>query len=86
MRPDFGAVTNTDQIAHLIGGLLTVALITAIGVLIVAAVTWAIATGTGAWQTATRARTGVLVALAGATLTGAALAWTNWLLNTGAAL
>ena len=84
--PNFGAVTAAGQLEHVIGALLTLALITAVGVLIVCAVTWAIATGTGSWQTATRARTGILVALAGAALAGGALAWTNWLLHTGAAL
>ncbi len=86
VRPDFGAVASTGQLDHLIGALLTIALITAVGMLVVCAVTWAVATGCGSWQAATRARTGVLVALAGATLTGGALAWTNWLLHTGAAL
>ncbi len=86
VAPDFGAVTAAGELADLIGALLTVALITAIGVLIACAITWAIATDTGSWQTATRARTGILIALAGAALTGGALAWTNWLLETGAAL
>ena len=86
VAPDFGAVTSTGGVDDLIGALLTIALITAVGVLIVCAVTWAIATGTGSWQAAARARTGIPVALAGAALTGGALAWTNWLLDTGAAL
>jgi len=86
VRPDFDAVTGTEQMAHLIGGLLTVTLITAVAVLVVAAVAWAIATSTGSWQAAARARVGVLVALAGAILAGGAVTWTNWLLDTGAAL
>ena len=40
----------------------------------------------GGWHTAQKAKTGVLVALAGATLTGGALAWANWLLDLGAHL
>lgn len=83
--PDFGAVTSSG-IGDVVGALLTVALIVAVALLIVCAVAWAVAVGTGAWQATTRARTGVLVALGGAALTGGALAWTNWLLDTGAHL
>ncbi|MEU2200592.1 DUF6112 family protein [Isoptericola sp. NPDC019482] len=84
--PDLGAVAAQGQLADLIGALLTIALIVAVALLIACAITWALATTNGSWQTAARARTGVLVALGGATLTGAALAWTNWLLDTGASL
>ncbi|QAY64809.1 hypothetical protein ET495_08245 [Xylanimonas allomyrinae] len=70
----------------MLGALLTVALLVAVAVLIVSATAWAIATAAGSWQGAARARAGVLVSLAGAALTGGALAWTNWLLDTGAHL
>ncbi|MFH5824722.1 DUF6112 family protein [Georgenia sp. AZ-5] len=84
--PDFDAVAATEQLSHIIGALLTVGLITAVGMLIVCAITWAVASSSGAWHSAARARTGVLVAIGGATLTGGALAWTNWLLHTGSTL
>jgi hypothetical protein len=54
--------------------------------LIVSATTWAIASGSGSWHTAQKAKAGCFVALGGATLTGAALTWANWLLGIGAHL
>ena len=86
VSPDFGAVAATGALAQIVGALLTVALISAVGMLIVCAVTWAISSNAGSWHTAARARTGVLVALGGAALTGGALAWANWLLHTGTSL
>ena len=86
VSPDFGAVAASDDLARIVGALLTVALMTAVGMLVLCAAAWAISSNAGSWHTAARARTGVLVALGGAVLTGAALAWTNWLLTTGASL
>ncbi|MFH5823108.1 DUF6112 family protein [Georgenia sp. AZ-5] len=86
VRPDFAAVAATGELERVVGALLTVALITAVAMVVVCAAVWALTAHTGNWSTAARARTGVLVALAGAGLTGAALAWTNWLLDTGARL
>ncbi|WP_448071151.1 DUF6112 family protein [Georgenia yuyongxinii] len=84
--PDFDAVATTGQLSQIIGALLTIGLLTAVGMLIVCAIAWAIATASGSWHGANRARTGVLVAIGGAALTGGALAWTNWLLHTGSTL
>lgn len=86
VAPDFGAVTASAQLSDVIGALMTIGLVTAVATLIVSAAAWAITSHSGNWVTAARARTGVLVALGGAVLTGGALAWTNWLLDTGAAL
>lgn len=84
--PDFAGVAAADDLGRVVGALLTIALVVSVATLVVCAVTWAIASGTGSWHTAARARTGVLVAVGGAVLTGAALAWANWLLHTGAHL
>lgn len=84
--PDFAAVTAASDLERVIGALLTIALITAIALLIVCAVTWAIASSSGSWHTVARARAGVLVAIGGAALTGGALAWTNWLLDIGSSI
>ena len=54
--------------------------------LVISATTWAIASGSGSWHTAQKAKAGCFVAIGGATLTGAALAWANWLLDIGAHL
>ncbi|SEE47804.1 DUF6112 family protein [Jiangella alba] len=84
--PDFGSVAATDDLEQIIGALLMITLITAVLTLIVSAVIWALAIAHGNHHTAARARTGTLVALAGAALAGAATAWTNWLIDLGAAL
>lgn len=85
VAPDFSAVAGT-QLSDVVGALLTFALLTAVAVLIGSAIAWAVAASTGSWQTVAKARTGVLVALAGAALTGAALAWGSWLLHLGSRL
>ena len=84
--PDFGAVAASGELARVIGALLTITLVIAVGALVVCAVTWALTASTGHWHTAMRARTGVWVALGAAALAGAALAWTNYLLDIGASL
>lgn len=85
VAPDFSAVAGTP-LGDVVGALLTFALLTAAAVLIGSATVWALAASTGAWQTVAKARTGVLAALAGAALTGAALAWGGWLLHLGSLL
>lgn len=84
--PDFGAVGGSSQLRAIIGALLTYALLTAVLMVIVCGATWAIGSASGSWQTASRAKTGLLVALGGTVLTGGALAWANWLLDIGASL
>lgn len=58
-------------------------LITAVLMLIVSAIIWAISSSTGSPQTATKARLGVWVALGAAALAGAGVAWVNFLLSVG---
>jgi len=84
--PDFGAVSGSGNLKQVVGALLTYGLLTAVLMLIVCAVAWALASASGSWHCAARSKTGVLVALGGAALTGGALAWTNWLLDVGSAL
>lgn len=84
--PDFGAVTASGELTRIIGALLTVTLVVAVGALVVCAVMWALTASSGHWHTAMRARTGVLVALSAAALAGAGLAWANFLLDVGAGL
>ncbi|RPF21451.1 DUF6112 family protein [Myceligenerans xiligouense] len=85
VAPDFSAVAGTP-LSDVVGALLTFALLTAVAVLVGSATAWAVAASTGSWQTVAKARTGVLVALTGAALTGAALAWGGWLLDLGSRL
>jgi hypothetical protein len=84
--PDFAAVGGSSALRRIVGALLTYGLITAVLVVIICAATWAISSSSGSWHAASKAKVGLLVALAGAALTGASLAWANWLLHLGAAL
>jgi hypothetical protein len=84
--PNFSAVGGSAVLRSIVGALLTYGLIIAVLMLIVSATTWAIASGSGSWHTAQKAKLGCFVALGGATLTGAALTWANWLLGIGAHL
>ena len=84
--PDFGAVGGSSELRRIVGALLTFGLLTAVLMLVACGTTWAIASANGSWQAASRAKTGLLIALGGAAFTGGALAWANWLLEVGASL
>lgn len=85
-KPDFGAVGGAQELAPIIGALLTYGLICAVLMIVICSTTWAVASSSGHWQAAQKSKTGIVLALAGATLTGGALAWVNWLLGLGAHL
>src|SRR3954452_255490 len=84
--PDFGAVGGSSQLRAIVGALLTYGLIVSVLMIVICAATWAIGSSNGSWHTASKAKTGLFVALGGAVLTGGALAWANWLLNLGATM
>jgi hypothetical protein len=84
--PDFGAVGGSSQLRAFVGALLTYGLVVSVLMVIVCAATWAIGSSNGSWQTTSKGKTGLCVALGGAVLTGGALAWANWLLDVGATL
>ena len=84
--PDFGAVGGSSQLRAIVGALLTYGLIVAVLMVIVCAAMWAFGSSQGSWQTASKGKIGLFVALGGAVLTGGALAWANWLLGVGASL
>jgi hypothetical protein len=84
--PNFGAVDGAGQLRAVIGALLTFILIIAVLMLIICAITWAISAAHGNYQTATKARTGLFVALGAAALAGAAVTWLNFLIGIGAHL
>ena len=71
--PDFGAVGGSGDLRAIVGALLTYGLIIAVLMLVVSATTWAIASSSGSWHTAQKAKLGCFVAIGGAALTGAAL-------------
>lgn len=81
--PDFGAVGGAGDLRAIVGALLTYGLVIAVLMLVISATTWAIASSSGNWHTAQKAKVGCFVAIGGSALTGAALAWANWLLDIG---
>jgi steroid 5-alpha reductase family enzyme len=81
--PNFDGLTGIGDLKSVIGAALTIVLVIAVLMLIVSAIIWAIATGTGNTSVATKARAGVLVALCAAVLAGAGVAWINWLIQLG---
>lgn len=82
--PDFGAVGRSDQLSVIVGALLTYGVIVAVLMIVICGSVWAFGSAHGSWQAASKAKTGLLVALGGAALAGGALAWANWLLDVGA--
>lgn len=81
--PDFHAVGGAVQLKTAIGALMTIVLIAAVLMIVVCAAVWAVASSHGNVAAATKARTGLLVALGAAVLDGAALTWLNYLLDIG---
>ncbi len=82
--PDFGA-TGTE-LGQIVDALTTVVLVIAVATLLLSAVVWAIASSAGNAQSASRARTGLLVAVGVTVLAGAAATWMNFLVRLGNAL
>lgn len=81
--PDFDGLSGIGDLKTVIGALLTFVLITAVLMLIVSALVWALAAAHGNYALAGKGRTGVLVALGAAVLAGGGIAWMNWLIDLG---
>ena len=81
--PDFGGLGGIGDLRAIVGALLMIVLAVAVLVLIVSGVAWAIATQSGNYHAATKARAGIWVAVGAAALAGAAVAWANFLLGVG---
>ena len=84
--PDFGGVGGAAELRSIVGALLMFVLVTAVLMLIVCAIVWDIASAHGNHHAATRARTGLWVAVGAAALAGAGVAWLNFLLDVGTRL
>ncbi|GAA2974541.1 steroid 5-alpha reductase family enzyme [Microbacterium terrae] len=84
--PDLGAVASAAQLREIVGALLMTSLVVAVLVVVACAATWAIASGTGNYRVATRARLGMVVACGTALLAGAGSAIVNFLLQVGATI
>ena len=61
--PDFGAVGGAGDLSSLVGALLTYGLIVAVLMLVISASAWAIASSSGSWHTAQKAKVGCFVAI-----------------------
>jgi Family of unknown function (DUF6112) len=81
--PDFGAMGGEAELRSIVGALLTFVLIVAVLMIIISALTWALATASGRFDSATRARTGLWVSCCAAILAGAGAAWLSFLLDLG---
>ena len=81
--PDFEGLSGIGDLRQVIGALLTFVLITAVLMLIVCAIAWAIAAANGNHSAATKARVGAWTALGAAVLAGGGVAWMNWLIDLG---
>ncbi len=84
--PDFDGLGGIGDLRAVIGALLTFVLITAVLMLIVCALIWALATANGHHAAATKARIGAWTAVGAAVLAGGGVAWLNWLINLGRTL
>lgn len=84
--PDFASVGGAAGLRTIVGALLMFVLITATLMLIICAIIWATASANGNYQAATKARTGLWVALGAAVSAGAGVAWLNFLLDMGSRL
>lgn len=79
--PNLNGVGGAGQLKTVIGALMTIVLIVAVLMMVVCAATWAVASSHGNYSAATKARTGLLVAVGAAALDGAAITWLNFLLG-----
>ncbi|AZH79054.1 hypothetical protein CSX12_11620 [Microbacterium sp. Y-01] len=84
--PDFGGVSGAADLREVVGALLMFVLVTGVLMLVVCAIIWAIASSSGNYQAATKARIGLFVAVGAAALAGAGVAWLNFLLGVGTQL
>lgn len=81
--PDFDGIGGIGDLRAVIGALLTFVLITAVLMLIVCAIVWALATANGHHAAASKARIGAWTAVGAAVLAGGGVAWMNWLIDLG---
>ncbi len=84
--PNFDGVGAAAELQSIVGALLMFVVVTAVLMLIVCAIVWAIASSSGNYQAATKARVGLFVAIGAAALAGAGVAWMNFLLDIGTEL
>lgn len=84
--PNLNGVAGVGQLESVIGALMTIVLVLAVLMIVVCTAVWAICSSHGNHPAASKARTGLLVALGAAVLDGAGIAWINFLLHIGPTL
>ncbi len=84
--PDFSGLSGIGDLQRVGGARPTIVRITAVAVLIISAIIWAISQASGNYHVASKSRVGVLVALGAAALAGGAVALMNWLISIGQTL
>lgn len=84
--PNTSGLPGIAELEHLVGALLTVALVASLAGLALSAIVWAVGNHSANPTLAGRGKSGVLVAFAAAALTGGAVALINFFAGAGATL
>lgn len=80
--PDFSAVTG-GQLQLVLGALLTIVLVVAVLMILICAIVWTVSSSHGNPTAVSKAKAGLWVGIAAATLAGAAVTWLNFLISLG---
>ena len=81
--PNIDSVGGRGTLIGIVGALLTITLIIAVLMMVISGIVRAVSSPSGNIQAAAKGKVGVCVALGGAVLAGAGVAWMNFLLNLG---
>lgn len=84
--PNTSGLPGISELEHIVGALLTVALIASLAGLAMSAIVWAVGNHSANPTLSGRGKSGVLVAFAAAALTGGAVALINFFAGAGATL
>ncbi|MFT4083944.1 MAG: DUF6112 family protein [Nocardioides sp.] len=83
ISPNSNGLPGISQLRTIVGASMTVGLILSVLALIVSAIVWALGANSSNPHLAGRGKTGVLIALGAAIITGAAVALVNFFWNVG---
>lgn len=86
ISPNSNGLPGISQLRTIVGASMTVGLILAVLALIISAIVWALGANSSNPHLAARGKTGVLIALGAAIITGASVALVNFFWNVGQAV
>lgn len=86
ISPNSNGLPGISQLRTIVGASMTVGLILAVLALIISAIVWALGANSSNPHLAGRGKTGVLIALGAAIITGASVALVNFFWNVGQAV